>query len=161
MKKNLLSAALGVTALLAGASINGYKSVVFHNTDGSSFAVAMEDGMTTRVAGGNVTLSCAKGDVVVPCDRLKFWNYSASDGDSGLWQGLELVGSDMVGVVLESDRISLHNLPQDSMVGLYSVDGRMIVNARVSEYYEIPTSSLTRGVYVLTYNGKSLKVAVK
>lgn len=152
---------LGMTAVYAGASFNGYKSVVFHRTDGTSLAVAIENEMTTCVSDGNVTLSCAKGDVVVPCDQLKYWNYSKSEGDGNLWQGLDLVGSDMVGVVLESDRISLHNLPMDSRIGLYSVDGRVVVNAVVSGYYEIPTSGLVTGVYVLTYNGKSLKVAVK
>ena len=162
MKKiYFILAFLLLTAVYAGAAINGYKSIVFHHIDGSTTAVGLEDGMTTKVSDGNVTLECPKGTIAIPCDSVKYWNYAVSEGNRDKWAGLTIVEDDAVGVVLSDYGVQLYNLPDGSTVSLTSIDGRTVMTDRASGYYEMAFSSFTRGVYILTYNRKSIKIAVK
>lgn len=161
MKKLFLSVIVMVAASVAVASVNGYKSIVLHHQDGEKLAITIEDGMTTRVANGNLTLECAKGTITKPLDNLKFWNYSMLPGEDFETAGVGTIGTDAVGLFVENDRIVFQNLPANSLIGMVAVDGRVILSDRAGGYYEIPLSELTHGVYILTYNGKSLKIAVK
>lgn len=161
MKKLLLSVFVMVTAFMAGASVGGYKSIVLHHQDGTKLAITIEDGMTTKVGDGNLTLQCDKGTITKPLTDLKFWNYSLLPGEDFETAGIQLTESDTVGLIVENDRVVFQNLPAGSSVGLVSVDGRVLFSESACGYYEISLSELTHGVYILTYNGKSLKIAVK
>lgn len=161
MRKFLLTVIVMVAASTAVASVNGYKSIVLHHLDGEQLAITIEDGMTTKVANGNLTLECDKGTITKPLDNLKFWNYSLQPGVDFETAGIGVVEGDMIGLVVENERIVFQNLPVNSVVGLVAVDGRVILSDKAAGYYEIPLSELTHGVYILTYNGKSLKIAVK
>lgn len=161
MRKFLLTVIVMVAASTAVASVNGYKSIVLHHLDGEQLAITIENGMTTKVANGNLTLECTKGTITKPLDNLKFWNYSLLPGEDFETAGIGIVEGDMIGLVVENERIVFQNLPANSVVGLVAVDGRVILSDKAAGYYEIPLSELTHGVYILTYNGKSLKIAVK
>lgn len=161
MRKLLLSAIVMVAASTAVASVNGYKSIVLHHVDGEQLAITMENGMTTKVANGNLMLECPKGTITKPLDNLKFWNYTLQPGVDFETAGVGKIGGDVVGLVVENDRIAFQNLPANSVVGLISVDGRVILSDKAEGYYEVSLTDLSHGVYILTYNGKSLKIAVK
>lgn len=162
MKKiYFLLAFILMTAAHAGAAINGYRSIVFHHIDGKTTAVGIEDNMTTKVADGKVSLECAKGSIEVPCDSLKYWDYAVAEGDRDRWAGLTLIEDDAVGVVMSDYGVRLYNLPDGSIVSLTAIDGRTVLSDRASGSYEIAFSTLSHGVYVLTYNRKSIKIVVK
>ena len=161
MKKILLLMLVMVSAFAVHAEITGYRSIVFNRTNGTAVAIAMEDDMTVNIADGEVVLACAKGSFSVAISDLKYWTYSMKEGDNSQWSGVENIIGDAVNVVLSDDYVSLQNLPANSTVGLVAMDGRVIVSDKASGSYEINLSGLTRGVYVLTYNGNSLKFAVK
>lgn len=150
-----------MVAFSAGAAITGYRSIVFHHKDGTTTAIGIEDGMTTKVADGKVTLECEKGSIEIPCDKLRFWDYAQSEGSRDSWAGVSLIESDAVGVVMTDSGVRLYNLPEKSTIMLTAIDGRVMITDRASGYYEISFSSLHQGVYVLTYNNQSIKIAVK
>lgn len=161
MKKILLLMLVSAAAFVGHAEITGYQSIVFYRTDGTALAIAMEDDMTVNIANGDVTLDCDKGIITMPIAELKYWNYSKIEGDDSKWQGIEDIIGETVRVVVTDDCVTFQNLPENSSVSLVSMDGRVIVADKASGEYEISLSELNYGVYVLTYNGKSIKIAVK
>ena len=61
-----------------------------------------------------------------------------------------------------SDYIVISNAPAGALINVVSIDGKSILSDRASDgYYEIATSGLRGGIYVLTINKESYKIAVK
>ena len=138
----------------------GYKSVVINQPGGGFMAVTIEDGMSTKISDGNLVLTSSKGDIILPVSDVQNWTFSTEGGSNDLWAGVELPSGDEVSYVQQADRIVFANLPVNSEVSLVSMDGRVVNRSKVSGSYELPLTGLQKGVYVLTFNDKSVKIAV-
>ncbi len=160
MKRIFLTLFSVVCTMALCHAATGYKSVVINKMDNTTMSIAMEGDMTTSIANGELNLSCAKGDITMMISDVRNWTFSTKSGASDLWAGIELPIGDEVTCIMESDRILIENLPQNSVVALYTIDGRTISSATVGGNYELSLVGLQHGVYVLTYNNKSLKIAV-
>ena len=154
MKKIVIPLLLGLFATiphhLPAAS---YKSIIVNQSDGSEMKVTIEDDMKTAVAEGNLVITCTKGDI-------KNWTFSTSAGSDDVWTGIESPTASGTNCILNSDRIILSNLPEGSTVTLCSIDGRIVKRSRAEGDYELSISELPKGIYVLTYNKNTLKIAV-
>ena len=129
-----------------------YKSIIVNQSDG--------DDMKTTVAEGNLVITCTKGDIVLPVIDIKNWTFSTSAGSDDVWTGIESPTASGTNCILNSDRIILSNLPEGSTVSLCSIDGRIVKSSRAEGDYELSISELPKGIYVLTYNKNTLKIAV-
>lgn len=116
--------------------------------------------MKTAVAEGNLVITCTKGDIVLPVIDIKNWTFSTSAGSDDVWTGIESPTASGTNCILNSDRIILSNLPEGSTVTLCSIDGRIVKSSRAEGDYELSISELPKGIYVLTYNKNTLKIAV-
>lgn len=145
MKKIVIPLLLGFFATiphhLPAAS---YKSIIVNQSDGSEMKVT----------------TCTKGDIVLPVIDIKNWTFSTSAGSDDVWTGIELPTASGTNCILNSDRIILSNLPEGSTVSLCSIDGRIVKSSRAEGDYELSISELPKGIYVLTYNKNTLKIAV-
>lgn len=160
MKKFYLPLLISL-ASVCSAEAAGYKSVVVNQTNGTLWMITMEENMTTKVTEGNLVLTCSRGDITFPVKDIANWTFSTDGGADDLWAGVNLPEGDKPGCVQEGDRIVLSNLPAGSRVMLASVDGRVVkAVSSVSGSYELSLVGLQSGVYVLTYNKESIKIAV-
>ncbi len=158
-----LAAAVALVALPTAAA--AYKSVVVNHADGGTTKITMESGMTTKFDAGNLLLECDKGEIRLPVENLKNWTFSAENGLDNLWEdktlsGIDAVGSDVVGLEQTGERLLLTNLPEKSKVMLVSMEGRVVAMATATGTCELSLAGLSKGVYVLTYNEKSVKIAL-
>ena len=161
MKKILLLALVLASAFVSHAEITGYRSIVFHRTNGTALAIAMEDDMTVNLENGNIAMACSKGTLSVAIAEMKYWTYSKQQGDDSQWSGIESIVGDAVNVVVSDNFITIQNLPENSNISLVAMDGRVVAAGKASGSYEIAINGLTTGVYVLTYNNNAIKIAVK
>lgn len=162
MKKILLFLLYVLTTSIVGnAEVTGYRSIVFHRTDGTTLSITIEDLMSYNVSNDDVTLECYKGTISVSISDVKYWLYSKNQGDDTLWLDIHENTDDTVDIIVADNTISLYNLPENSNVRLVSMDGRVIILDKASKTYKISLCELAQGVYVLTYNEKSLKIVVK
>lgn len=157
----LLSLCVGISA---GATINGYMSLMLNYKDGRQTIVSLEDNMLVKVDDGNVTMTSAKGSVVASTAALNNWKYNKTaveDKDNG-WTGIDDVNANAMKITMGSDYIVISNAPAGALINVVSIDGKSILSDRASDgYYEIATSGLRGGIYVLTINKESYKIAVK
>lgn len=162
MKKILPIIMFAIIAMCApqvkGAT--AYRSVVIEKTDGTLMRVAMENDMTAKVSEGEVIFSSGKGDIKFPISDLRHWSYSTEAGLDNLWTDIDEIDADSVGVERGYMMVSFKNLPAGSLVSLMALDGRTVGQWKAEGYFEVSLTDLTPGVYVLTYNDKSIKVAV-
>jgi len=162
MKRIFTLLCLFAMVVAANASIKGYKSVLLNHTDGSSDIIAIEEDMTVKASEGVLTLSCSKGDISVPISELRNWTYGTLSGQDDLWVGIESPIADDVVIRMGADCVELLNLPGGSDVMLTAIDGRIVKAVSVNDgYVNLPLADLRGGVYILTYNKKSIKIAVK
>ncbi len=161
MKKNFVSLCVAVVAMVGiSASAADYRSVVINKTDGSSVTVNMEYDMVTTVDAGNLMMSCPKGKISIPAEEVKGWTYSTKTGSDDVWAGIDITETNGVVMIQEFDRVVMDNLPEGSEVTLVSIDGLVISSAVVEGHHEVALDGLQRGIYVLTYNNNSIKIAV-
>lgn len=163
MKKfyTLILALVGVCWAVIPAKAEGYRSVVFNQTDGTTLAITVETGMSTLVTDGYITMSCEKGVLSLPAAEVTGWTFSREPGTDFEIAGIETPEADAVEVVVGTDDIALHGLAAGTKVMLTAVDGRVVASTTSTDTVSIPTGHLTTGVYILTYNDKSIKIALK
>ncbi|MCM1348432.1 MAG: T9SS type A sorting domain-containing protein [Firmicutes bacterium] len=164
---------LGLCAAIVGVSLSAtaagknYKSVVFEHTDSHLTKVNFEYGFTTMFENGDMVLYYTKGtnyyEIRQPLAEIRNWVFSTEAGSSDLWAGIDGALSDAPGVVLNwsGKNIELTNLPVNSTVMLTAVSGQTLLSEQATGTFTVSTEMLVPGVYVLTINDKSFKVAVK
>ena len=76
--------------------------------------------------------------------------------------GIYSAGTDKPGVSQLGDHIMITNLPADSVVAFYTVDGTMLyVASSVNGSEIIPLNNLASGVYILQVNNQTTKILVR
>lgn len=147
-----------LTAIPTRAEV--YRSVVFNRTDGSKLALTVESGMKTQVKHGLIIMEFEQGVIKYPCSDFTGWTFSKDlglDFEAGVSNRQE----DVVEVKIGSDNILINGLAAGSRVMLAALDGSIIASLTADDVVSIPVENLTPGIYVLTYNDKSLKIALK
>lgn len=165
MKKfyTLILVFVGICASAVMANAATYRSVVFNKTDGEKFALTVESGMTTLVSDGYITMSCDLGVISLATSEVNSWTFSTERGTDFEVAGIGTpeVDQNSVELIVNEGSLTLNGLAAGSKVMLVSVDGRVAASAVAEGSLTLPTSVLNAGVYILTYNDKSIKIALK
>ena len=154
------------TVLLAASAVfaagTGYRSIAVKHADHHLSVITIESGMTTKTSDGNLELSSDKGAITIPLSDVRNWTFSTEEGSSDKWASIGGVSEDSaVTIQLQEGCITLGNLPEGSSVSLTAINGVGVAAANsVSGEYTIPTDTLTKGIYILTVNNRSFKVAL-
>gem|GEM_PF-1425613 len=138
----------------------GWQSVVVTKSDGSTVAVQGEKDFSATMADGELRFESSKGYIAIPLDEVKRWIYSNEPGDAE-WASISApsVASDII-VKRFGNVIILENLPEGSHVGLVALNGVTLLSAVASESYKVDLSDMESGLYLLTFNNQTIKIAV-
>lgn len=89
----------------------------------------------------------------------RFYAHSVRPVMTGEDNSVEKTWQNEVEVVNKGGVLSFANLPADSEIKLYSVDGKLLKSEVVTDNYSIIITNLTNGVYIVNVNGVSTKIA--
>lgn len=162
MKKSLLTLATAL-AILAPMAVQakGYQSVIVTKTDATVLAIQGEQGMKATTK--EQTLRFVTPDesfIEIPLDEVTGWEYSQQHGDA---QWTSISGAEInpnIVLTRTTTGIMLQNLPDNSSITLTALNGTVVSSLKVSGYCEIPFDSLQNGIYLLTFNNQTVKIAV-
>ena len=161
MKRILLSA-LALIAMMApmGASAKGYPSVVGAKTDSSPRAIQGKKGMMAMVEDDHLKFITDDSYIAVPLDEVKGWAYSTAPGDAE-WTGIDgaSVMPDAV-VTYTGNSVELSNIGENVNVTLTALNGMTVFSLKASGACSVPLDGLQSGVYVLSFDGQTIKIAV-
>lgn len=153
MKVKMLVAAMLLSAM--GVSAEAYRSVVITTKSGEDFTVNLSSQLSTTFADGNMVFTDTYVDVTVPMAEVTGWYYSNTVVVEAESPVAEEVNIDHNGATID-----LTGLKDNSRVSLTAIDGRTVMEATASQAFTVDLSGLTTGVYVLTVNNQSYKIAV-
>lgn len=166
MKKTftlLLCCVAAMSGISASAAATDYKSIVVNRTDGTLTRITIESNMTTSISDGEFVLSCAKGEIYIPMVETRNWSFSTERGDADeLWAGVEAVETDgnSIELIWIGNSLTVRGLAHDSRVTLVGMDGRVVKSVVASGEITLDLGGCQKGVYVLTVNNQSFKIAL-
>lgn len=161
MKRSILLASLFCGLMPVFASATGpYRSVVIKHTDTTLTRVSIESEMSTTFRDGLLVLSGQEGQLSWPVDQISSWSFSPESGSPDIWAGIETPSFAQIDILWDGNELRILNLADDSRVMLTSVDGRVLVDRKVSGSCVLGGDILRTGVYILIVNGVSRKIAL-
>ncbi len=149
---------VAATVLLTSANITaaGYQTIVATPYDGEPVKINISDALNTTFDGGDMVFGDAADAKRIALTNLKSVAFS-TEGTTGI----ENLGAATEEVTVEAGRVVLGNLAVGSHVAVFTLDGRTVLSAVAKGSYEIDLEAFEAGVYVISYNNRSLKIAVK
>lgn len=161
MKRLLLT--LATAALLALPELchaKAYKSILVNRHDGSTLSIKGEQGMTLTIADNEVKFfTTGENTISLPLDEVKSITLSGNEGEHTL-AGIDDVAEGGVSVARVGNELLLENLPSGSNVSVVSLAGKTLYKAAAEGTHSIDISSFTPGVYLVTFNKKTVKISI-
>lgn len=144
---------LAVSAMSAA----GYKSIVLTKTDGSEVKIALSDKLETTVSGDNLVFADNGENVVsVPVTQLASWDFSTQVTTAAI---NTLSGEN--GCRVAGNVVTITGLSKGTVVGVVAMNGTTVMQVSADGECTLDLSELAKGVYVVTYNNQTVKIAVR
>lgn len=143
-------------AITASVQSETFKGMLISKTDGSTVALDMASDMETTVVDNNLVFSKGGTDVVtVPVAQVKTWKFSKTSvaglSEVAVAEQMQLVGKTVI----------IDGLKAATPVQVISASGQTVLSTVATGRCELSLEGLAAGVYVISYNNQTLKIAVR
>lgn len=160
MKRIFFIIALGLLlALPTSISAKSYKSVVVTRHDGTILSIKHERGLQMNIDGENVKFFIDNDFISVPVSEVKGLSLSEKEGEITI-AAVGGIAEDEISVTKIGGEILFSNLPAGTKVSVVSMSGQTMHSAVAEGNHSVDVSSYAPGVYVVTYNKKSIKLSI-
>ena len=131
-----------------------YSKVVVTLTDGTIRTISLSEKPIVTIANGKLVIKTEMTTTEFDRANVSRFNF-ISDVD-----GIEEIESDVQDVYNDGDNLCFSNLPENSLIEIYATDGTLLKRETASGAYKISLSEISAGVYIVSVNGVSTKIAV-
>lgn len=151
-----LLAVAAFCAITASVQSETFKGMLISKTDGSTVALDMASDMETTVVDNNLVFSKVGTDAVtVPVAQVKTWKFSTTSvtglSEVAVAEQMQLVGKTVI----------IDGLKAATPVQVISASGQTVLSTVATGRCELSLEGLAAGVYVISYNNQTLKIAVR
>ena len=151
MKKLLLTMLLMAMSFVSYAE--GYAGILVTMVDGSTATISFDENPVIKLQPEKLIVKTDVATTEFDRSAVARFNYVTD------LSGVEVIEKNDVEVVNKGGVLSFANLPTDSEIKLYSVDGKLLKNVIATGSYTLELTNLSTGVYILNVNGVSTKIA--
>ena len=131
-----------------------YNNVVVTLTDGTSRTISLSEKPIVTIANGKLVIKTEMSTTELDRANVARFNF-VSDV-----VGVDRISSDDNGVIKVGDNLYFSKLPENSLIKIYTADGSLVKNMTASGAYKISLADFSAGVYIVSVNGVSTKIAV-
>lgn len=131
-----------------------YNNVVVTLTDGTSRTISLSEKPIVTIANGKLVIKTDMSTTEFDRANVARFNF-VSD-----LVGIDEISSDDNEVIKDGDNLYFSNLPEDSLIKIYTADGSLVKSTTASGAYKISLAEFSAGVYIVSVNGVSTKIAV-
>lgn len=131
-----------------------YNNVVVTLTDGTSRTISLSEKPIVTIANGKLVIKTDMSTTEFDRANVARFNF-VSD-----LVGIDEISSEDNEVIKDGDNLYFSNLPEDSLIKIYTADGSLVKNITASGAYKISLADFSAGVYIVSVNGVSTKIAV-
>lgn len=156
MKRLSLLLIIAVISSVAGLTVRAnYHTVTVTVKEGESMSFRLADELTVRFNDLEMTISSPNFDntVIIPKENISEFIHSTA--------GINDVTADASAPEFADGMLSFTNLPEGSIINVFNTAGQLIKSETASGCYQLPLSTLAAGIYVVTVNKSTFKIAVK
>lgn len=145
------------------AAAQSYRSVKIIKTDGSSVVVGGEKDLAARFADGEMSFAVGgKVLLTLPTEEVRGWQLSEESS-------VAMLGDDSpLHIYFDGEVLTVSGVPYGSRVSLHDLSGIKISETEVrpqdngsENACRLDVSKLPAGIYLLSCNGKSLKIHIR
>lgn len=151
MKKLLLTMLLMALGVVSYAE--GYAGILVTMVDGSTATISFDENPVIKLQPEKLIVKTDVATTEFDRSAVARFNYVTD------LNGVEVIEKNDVEVVNKGGMLSFANLPTDSEIKLYSVDGNLLQNVIATGCYTLELSNLSTGIYIVNVNGVSTKIA--
>lgn len=153
LRKILVIMALCAAFLNVRAEV---KYLVVNLNDGTNAVFALTDNPVITNTSSSLQVKTAEKSIEVAFTDLK--NYQLTDNGSGIFENV--ASEDSYRIL--NNIIYLNGLKAETAVSLFTLDGRLLTraNADADGHAHIDLSSISSGVFIVTYNNKAIKILI-
>lgn len=165
MKKIFTLISLFIISGFAVQGATAYKSLVIEHTDTQLTKINLAYGTKTVFADGEMIMSYTKGGILYefrkPLDEMRHWSFSREEAPDDTWARIDDVNVGQ-GIVIDfsGNRLDISNIPDAARISLTGLDGRTMMERTVSHRCSVDLSGFNTGVYILSVNDKTFKIAI-
>ena len=131
-----------------------YSKVVVTLTDGTIRTISLSEKPIVTIANGKLVIKTEMTTTEFDRANVSRFNF-ISDVD-----GIEEIESDVQDVYNDGENLYFSNLTENSLIEIYATDGTLLKRKTASGTYKITLAELSAGIYIVSVNGVSTKIAV-
>ena len=151
IKKMIISLMLLLPFIM---SASGFGSIKVTMIDGSTTIISMSERPVVKFIGDKLVVKTDVTTTEFERSKVKTFNYHVSSSIGKISIGNNIVNN-------TGDNLLFDNLPVDSEITVHDVSGKLVKSVLAAGRYKLNIMELTAGVYVVSVNGISTKIAVK
>ena len=131
-----------------------YNNVVVTLTDGTSRTISLSEKPIVTIANGKLVIKTDMSTTEFDRANVARFNF-VSD-----LVGIDEISSDDNEVIKDGDNLYFSNLPENSLIKIYTDEGSLVKSMTASGAYKISLAEFSAGVYIVSVNGVSTKIAI-
>ena len=157
MKKLLLLLLLGMALPVLADDVA--TTLTVHITDGSQVTFLLSERPKVSFSDGCLLITSSEADATYPLSDVLMFTFEETESEA---TGLSLLPADETSLALEGGAIVVTGLKEGSTAKVYTIGGIMVNSEKVDGgTWTYSLSSLSSGVYIISINGKTFKIAKK
>ena len=131
-----------------------YSKVVVTLTDGTIRTISLSEKPIVTIANGKLVIKTDMTTTEFDRANVSRFNFISDV------VGIKEIESDAQDVYNDGDSLCFSNFPENSLIEIYATDGTLLKRETASGTYKITLSDFSAGVYIVSVNGVSTKIAV-
>lgn len=150
MKRILIICLMSMFMLALNATEREF--IVVYLVDGSTIEVPLQEKPIVKIADGKLKITTAMNILEIERDNVSRFTFSGNVDGVGT---VLLSGAEME---QDGNMLIFRNLPKDSDVAFYSVEGVLLVSEVVEDEYVMSLEKYPKGIYIVRVNGIGTKI---
>lgn len=156
--KLLKTLSAAIMFLVAENAWAGYTHVNITMTDGTKQEIVLSETLTHTFTTTHMVVSDGNEVTVeIPRKQIKLINFT-STGSTGI---VDKFTNNETSVEYGHGYIFFSNLPSNTNIKVYSINGQLLLSKIVNKYYTLNFNTVPKGINIVNINGVSYKIAVK
>ena len=150
MKRILIICLMSMFMLALNATEREF--IVVYLVDGSTIEVPLQEKPIVKIADGKLKITTAMNILEIERDNVSRFTFSGNVDGVGT---VLLSGAEME---QDGNMLIFRNLPKDSDVAFYSVEGVLLDSEVVEDEYVMSLEKYPKGIYIVRVNGIGTKI---
>ena len=142
----------GMSMFILMSNATEREFIVVYLVDGSTIEVPLQEKPIVKIADGKLKITTAMNILEIERDNVSRFTFSGNVDGVGT---VLLSGAEME---QDGNMLIFRNLPKDSDVAFYSVEGVLLVSEVVEDEYVMSLEKYPKGIYIVRVNGIGTKI---